>query len=456
MEAFLESIKAMPYPGLLPGVGLAAIVLQLVVLKIAWRRRRRGSEQPDAMPIPTLRPPIVAGLGLLAVPVAAGFCMRAARGTMFQAFELNRPDEKAVALSAGISGQINTIPFAVAVTSLAFTLWLAVLAVVLDARGLHRSHRPFPREALIAAGMASICAGTLQWSIAVIKGFAGVAGAAPEAKAQLLLHDLDFARRHLESFARISQMSIAGLAALAIGLMLLDRRDQPDTPTPPAGVRPSRIIPVASAALLLAAFVLYFAARPWRAENQLPWPPSAAGEPLQVVDPVTPDLAPPDPIERAPVVMVWTDRLALDGYSCSPEALAGMLGTLKNNFALLHPGEGFNGKALVVADAKAPSTRIAQVLRAIRDADYTIAVFTFTRAESTIRPTFGTLARVSSRGALVTLIEPFDVGANNGDPKGGEPGSLVRLEDFPDYDGFARRIVALRRAGESIVVNVGK
>src|SRR5262249_35783580 len=149
-------------------------------------------------------------------------------------------------------------------------------------------------------------------------------------------------------------------------------------------------------------------------------------------------------LERAPVVQVFADRMLLDGAQRADDDLEGMLGTLRMNFRLLQPGKRFNGTTIVVAGPDAPMSRVGRVLGAAHDAGCPRPSLTSRGGETCEPPASGTPGRVHAGGARLTLVRPDD----DADAYGDEPADarvLLRLADFPRYDAFARKVVALRR-----------
>src|SRR5204863_6072607 len=76
--------------------------------------------------------------------------------------------------------------------------------------------------------------------------------------------------------------------------------------------------------IIAAATVGFRAARPMRAENQLPWPAYAGGERLMWAA-GTPDVEGPDDLQRAPVIFMAPNALGLDGREANPTAIAEQL-----------------------------------------------------------------------------------------------------------------------------------
>jgi hypothetical protein len=279
--------------------------------------------------------------------------------------------------------------------------------------------------------------------------FAAIAGISPVEKVKIIVEALRLARASLETFARMSTFTIVGLTAV-VGVLTVLRRARPEM----QGGGRRALLGAALALALAGAFAL--AARPLRAENDLPWPTiHSEGDVLRVLEPQTPDLEGPDVVERAPVVQVFEDKVALDGYLCTLEDLGGKLGTLRMNFQLLDPGGIFNRSAVAIIGASVSTRRLRAVLHVLHEATYLRPLLTFSRRESVVRPTFGALDRIRSNGARVTLIDAFDVDAA-GDPGGGQKGTVLRLRAFPDYDHLAREVVRLRTAGQDVVLDLGK
>jgi hypothetical protein len=432
VDALLSSIRQIPHPWLLIGAAAAVIAVQIAVIVVARR--------PDG---PPLLVNVLAGVAILAVPVAAGVCVHAARATMLAGFEATDPSEKAEALGAGISGQFNTIPFATTAVLIAAILWCVGWKLSHDARGSEHGARSFSPVALVGLGLGACMVGVLQWTLDLIHAFAALAGIPPEAKTALLWESLEVGRRHLETFAQLSRWTTIGLGAVAVVLVVLPRRDGAPAPAIPA--RSDRFVSAATIAALILSGILVIAARPMRAENEMPWPRPADGDALLLTDPPTPDLEGPDPVLRSPVVMVFVDRIALDGFQTSLDDLGGMLATLRTNFMLLHPGETFDGNAIVLADPKTPRSRLASVLKILHAGEYSQPSFSFTKAEALARPVFGTLRRVHATAARVALVD-----------EGGETRTSLRLADFQSYDAFARQVVALRRSGHDVALALGK
>jgi hypothetical protein len=444
MGALIDSLEQGPHGVVVGVVALVVIAAQVVVSLKAWGR---------AVPEPRRRRMhVLAGASILALPVSAGIAVHAARGLIVYGLSAaTDPSEKATVLSSGISGQINIIPFLVMTIMVAVALWFVGLWRSYGAeRGPAR--RALVLYGLLAVGFDALALGALRWTTALIKAFAGMAGVEPALKPRLLERQLADGRIELEQLARASRWTLAGITVACLVLALILRRDEDAA----AEGRWARRRGAVSLAALALAAVLFLAARPMRAENALPWPPAGQGEVLLIADPKAPDLEGPDEIERAPVVQVWADKLALDLQPQDDlDAMKSILQTLRVNYGLLHPEGGFNRVADLLIGEGVSADRLKAVLRAVHDVEYTSPAFVFAREENLDRPTFGRLRRVHVTAARLKLIDEYDAEAAK-DPKGGEEGTLVRLADFRDYGALARRIVALRASGAAVALDLGK
>ena len=83
-----------------------------------------------------------------------------------------------------------------------------------------------------------------------------------------------------------------------------------------------------------------------------------------------------DELLPGPVVEISPTDLRVDGSVVDDgTALADRLLTLKNNHALLHPAETFEGRVVVWADRDVPWSRLREVLAAARKRDYLLVDF---------------------------------------------------------------------------------
>jgi hypothetical protein len=443
MELFgtiAEAVKQIPGGGLVAGVTAAVTLLLAYVLLIvnrAARTRRTRLWQIAAI----TGVPVATTLDLLAV--------HAARVTMLSGFASADASERSSVISAGISGQLNGIALLASSSVWIWPLGLFVLHKMLETRRPADSPRFAGPLFLIPIGLVAIVVGSMLWATGLVHGFASIAWTDPETKTARILGALDEGASALRRFAQVSRWTILGLTALAVALIAAgQRRPRPTGEPLPAG--PGRAATWwASALALLLAAALWVGARPLRAENQLPWPaPQLSGEVLAIATPPTPDLAGPDPIVRAPVIQLMADRLAMDTAPYSLEDLGGPLQTLRTNYQLLHPGERFAGDLITMP-------RLVSLLWVAHHAGYDALMFIFSKEETTVRPTLGTIRRVLSSAARASLMDASDREANGGaDPEGDH--TVLRLSDFKSYEPFARRLVELRRAGRDVVLDLGK
>jgi hypothetical protein len=452
MDALRGAVDNIFYGTVIVPLGLALILFQLVMLVVAIRRRKPG------------RPPLsrrlhaIAGLSIVPLPVLVGFSIHAARMTMLAAFvgADGDPSEKATAIARGISGQLNALPFATTTITSSLALWFAGLAATLGAPrpGGHRGS--FPPLALVAAGFAPLALGVVNWSTRLIKTFAALMGVPPADKGRIIEGTLEAARADLTVYARLAMIAIPVLTVAAGVLTVLrDRGVSAESDASAAAGRSWRWPLLAATAALLLAGLLVREARPMAAENAMPWPPNRGNELSFPSGAPTPDLVGPDEPERAPVVDVFRDRQTLDGRNADFEELESLLGTLRNNFKLLHPDLDFNEMALLETDPATPMARVAAVLRAVRGAWYHKPMLVFAKKETYVRPVLGKVERVVLTGAQLT------VAFANEEPDEDEAAAWkaaveLRLQDFADYAAFARRLVDLRRAGKPVIVKVAR
>jgi len=452
MTALLQSIDDIVYGRVVAAVALAVVAFQFVVLVMAFRRQPAGRA-----PLPA-RLHLIAGVAIAILPIAAVISVHAARGLMFGVFfgAGVDPGEKATDLSRGMAGQTSGIALSVSIAILAVGLWGAGIASTVSKARAEGRARSFPPAFFVGIGLLPSALGALQWSTGTIKTFVGLAGVPPAEKGIVLEQHLDVARGQLVLAARASTVGI--LILTMVGAILIAARARSGgAAAAPARARSPRLPLAVSAAAIALAVVLMLAARPIAAENQLPWPPTTGSQYVWPGGPPTPKLVGPDPPERAPVVTVLRDSVKLDGSAVDDLTdLELKLGTLANNFKLLHPGEDFNEMALIEADAATPVARLTSVLRAVRGAWYYHPMFAFTTTESHVRPVLGKLERVVVTGARFRLAFTNDEegGADSVDSVDRKSAVPLRPEDFADYDAFARRLVELRRAGKPVLVKV--
>jgi hypothetical protein len=439
VTAVLDALAEIPNGAVLGVIALAVLLVQLGVLLVAWTR--------SASEAWLSRLHALSGATILALPISAVAIVHQSRSLILEAIASSDPSGKATAVSRGISGQLNAIPFFVVVLGAAVILWFIGLWPTFGKAG-SGSRRNLVLFGLFAIGLDAVAAGAVLWSAAVIHRFASLAGVDPDEKVVQLDGALTLARKSFEAFAGASRWTLVGLTIGCSIAAALSRG------APAEGRRLRRERAVALVALVLAA-ALFVVSRPMRAENATPWPPPARGDLLAEAEPRTPQIDGPDEVRRAPVVQIFDDKLALDGYETDLEGLAEKLATLRRNYALLQPDGRFEGLSVLVVSETAPMARVRAVLHVLHEGGYERPLFAFAREEVADRPTFGRLKRVLGSGARATLIDAYDVDAAK-DPKGGAQGTLVHAAELRSYDALARRVVALRASGAPVVLDLGK
>ena len=145
----------------------------------------------------------------------------------------------------------------------------------------------------------------------------------------------------------------------------------------------------------------------------------------------------------------------LDDHVVAPASLVDKLWVLRDEFGRRHPDTKFDGSVVAVISRDAPYGEIVSVLRAMHDAGFPHPQFAFTRWEICDRPTLGraALKRLRATGVRVTLVDDMDKEYAE-DAQAGVRGALVRLSEFDTYDALARKLVDLRRAGQTVVLDL--
>jgi hypothetical protein len=449
LAGLIEAIGLIPHGWALIGVCAAALLVQIAAV-IVTRTRGRWAVVAAIVSTGALAALVI----LLAMSVHAG---RASMLSAFAGLAGATPAENATALSPAISAQLNALPLPVSALAAVVMLWLVGLNNLAGRQPASVAARVTRTSLLVAPGMAPVVVGVELWTMRMLKGFAAVGGLSPEEKTIAMMDTLDGARGVLASSVGIARWAIVALTAIAVGLALRGARGRTAVAAPTSSSLNRRATLAALSTLVVAA-TLFVLTRPWRLENRVPWPPPLRGEVLRVVDPRTPDITGPDMIERAPVVMVFTDKIALDGYQRSLDDVEGLLGNLKAQFGVDHPGDEFAHSAVLVADARLSIEQLLPVLRLLQRTGYIRPLFTFTKAEVVERPLLGRLEHVRGSGVRCVLTGAPDVEAAPDDGTGATAvdGVRVRAADFPTYDALARRLVEVRRGGRAVVVNLGQ
>ena len=446
------SIEPAVHPGGFPYARLfivsadAVVILEIVVLVLAFRRL-----------VPSLRLLRAAGAAVLVLLGIGAGAIHAARNIVVDAFHLYRAPWDA---GYGVVAQLNGLPVVTGLCALAVVLWLAGLLVTLDARRRARDgKRTFPVVALIALGLLPLIAGIRSWSAITSDAFRATIGMPRVAGDQMLLQGMESSRPRLESAYHVSTWAIVALAAVASALIVLRWRRQRD-----AAERVPRASILVSAGALVAAAILFVAARPMRIENVTPWPATRIDDPAWL-DGMTPDLPGPDALEPAPVVNLRESgadhrfEVRLDDRLLAPDALVDELWKLRNEFVRRHPDRStgdFDGVVVATVSAGAPHHGVVSILRAMHDAGYVHPIFAFKQHETYARPRLGAFHHAYATGARVTLIDASDKLYADGDPTAGIAGTPVALADDTrnTFDVLAGKIVELRRSGRPVVLDI--
>jgi hypothetical protein len=469
----VESLRPnVPDPWSILWVFAGALVLQIAALSFVLMKRRQArsaaaraaasaGDAPLGMraaAVP-LWPQVLAGLSILAPLITAGRTVTAARALFVSGFDASSP-ARAALVGEGLVVQVSAISFATTSSLLCLALWLVGLGLVVDAR---RPRMRAPVVALIAiavVGLTPMAVGILQWCLPLTRAFRALPGVALSERTSFLSRALDEARTAIERHSLTSLVAMAIATVVAVVLLFVRRSPRVAAEASPAGKTGRFAVPALATGALLAAYALATATRPFRIENEMPWPPPNDGDNLQALQPITPDLVASDVVRRAPLVSVFPDFLFLDGVKVGDlRALEDKLRARRSYFDLDHPGETFSGEALMMAGGETSPERLRQALRAARAAGFPVSLFTFTKEMVMQRPILGTRKSVRATAARVTLVDSGPVD-DDGQGSGSETAALegatsLSLGAFADYDALARRIVELRKRGRSVVLDLG-
>lgn len=470
--SFRALLGRVPVLGWLVLLFAAAVVAEMVVIvrsarQLSRQRRARchalDGDWRDAadVRVPSRAAEIVACAGPVAALALAAACVHAAR-TMLVAVPRSSggPAEKAKLLSDGIEALLNATPEgALAVLVLAILACVAgglavsarwrlsglraaaVLAPIdpTAAAAAARDPGPSPLAPVVIAlvlvgwGLGPTFRGVFQASLESIRAFSRLAAVSPAGKVAVLDEALTRSRDAIHAGFTRSCVGVA-LALVASGAIVLR-----SWRTRAGGAH------VFVAAALIAAAALGFAgAAPMRRENAVPWPKDDLAERL-LVQIETPQVDGPDPLERAPVVLVAGDALFVDMVRAADErAVQDLLSRRKQDYALIHPEGGFAGLVDVLCTPDTPGPRIRGALAAAVAAGFPRGAFAFIRDEVVERPLYGTLRRRVTSAANFRLSASADAR----DRELLDPGS-------EDCGKLAARIVAERRRGRGVMLAVG-
>jgi hypothetical protein len=91
----------------------------------------------------------------------------------------------------------------------------------------------------------------------------------------------------------------------------------------------------------------------------------------------TPKLEGPDDLEKAPIIVLSSEKIELDGHPMEPKQLEGELATLRKDYALHNPKEPFYGEVVLACAPKTPTERLRAPLREALAAGYPNVLFAF-------------------------------------------------------------------------------
>jgi hypothetical protein len=91
----------------------------------------------------------------------------------------------------------------------------------------------------------------------------------------------------------------------------------------------------------------------------------------------TPKLEGPDDLAKAPVIVLSSERVELDGRPMQPKELQRELAKRWKNYAVEHPGEPFYGEVVVACAPRTPTEHLRAPLREALAAGYPNVLFAF-------------------------------------------------------------------------------
>jgi hypothetical protein len=472
----------------LVSVPVAVVLVQVWFLRVALARGRACLALEDRAQagdweavaesrLPGLLPVVLAVLAVLAIPAVAAWSVATSRADFLGALAADSPSEKAERISRGLGGMFNAVPWSIncfvpaaLLAIVSSTMYLGVRrrqqclvtaadttavspdsradvgAVLQACRGPGTDNLTLLPALLFFLGLFPVLSGAWAHCLATIKGLALPPHMPPEDRIAYIVEALDRSRALFAARAWLAWPGVILATGIGAVLLLVWHRRQAAT----KHSSPSRWTSLfASLACILAAAALFVAAAPYRAENNMPWPPPEAGDRLLIDDPQSPSLVGPDVVEPGPLLWLAEKDVTLDGRHVDLDGLEDLLRVSAHTYRLLHPGQGLSGILIVLADARTPIATLAAYLQAARGARYVHPVFLFTKRESLDRPILGRLSRVHSTGAKATLVGQADVEDTDKD----EDAVLLRSSGFASYGDLANRLVELRRAGKD--VNLG-
>ncbi|HXU00275.1 MAG TPA: hypothetical protein VN903_04750 [Polyangia bacterium] len=478
-----DRIPEIPAFWLIAGLSVGTIVVGIGILLLSWfrlaRQKRAQRQAVDghwqavaALKPPSRLPEIIAAVLPLAVAAASVRAIQGSRNLLLTAMDLGDSGEKARFAAQALNGELNGVAMGLWVMPLTVLVGGVAVAFAvsarLRARGLRRAASlaaraddasgwlkfPGPNTgalvagivAFLALGFAPIARSGFAAIATMISHFAATTGLEPEQKGAILNEGLDRSSQFLDQGFLVARggVLIAALIALYLAWQFSPARARAAVP---GGARPvpdqGMFGPLVALGVIAAAAAGFLAARPMRAENQLPWPPFAGGERL-LWKGGTPDVEGPDDLRPAPVIHVTPEALGLDGREASPTEIAKQLMMLRRNHGLFHPNESFDGEVHVICQSDTPNARLSLVLRAALDGRHPHATFGFLRRDEIDRPLLGHRWRNLPSAARTTVV------ATRADA---DPGAVViEVERFRTCTDLSKEIVAARRAQHEVAL----
>lgn len=467
-----------PFLWLLVGAWLAAVVLAVVALVWASRTLKRaakiqraavlGDWEPAKQTGPLSRMLEMVALGpALLIVGATGFAVERSRNWVLQGVLSTDLGERATLISRGLTGELTSILLGLSCATVPVLMGSLAAAWAVSARfrtaslvrgaalsksdpdaASHLAAHPGPPTTVILAGtaafdllgLAPIAWGAFRATLLKFERFATLAAVEPSLKVASFEEAQVHAGAVLE---RGFHLAVAGSAVAALLSAVLLWRTSVNHGA--AAVRPQ---PRGSSALIVGVFTLagafFLLARPMKRENETVWP---AGSVQRVFGARTPGLEGPDPVEVGPVLQVAGEQLTLDRQAVDLAELEKRLGAYRDNYALLHPGEAFPARLLLLCSPNAPETSIFEALGTAARVQYRFVTFAFERHTEVARPYLGRLPWSRVSGASARLVKT---------PVSGEPDTVVVQRGATSTcAALSRRVVVGREQKHAVVLLVG-
>jgi len=407
-------------------------------------------------------PPLILGATILA--------LQRSRGLMVQGFDLSDPDPPRMMVTLGHLSELATMIAGSLGLVLPLLLGAAAAALAESARrrsrGLLRASVLANRDRLAALACATFpgpdasvlvvvflafvfCAlGPILWS-----AFSGIWRVLRAIDPGL---GLDLSER--TAFIKAAQLaatrtfehghiaSSVGAVCAGLGSAFLLWRTSPARARAKILGRPAVAPPsrqgAAAALLLVGACALFALAQRMKRENETPWPPGHAlaldwWPKLQTLE-----IDGPDTLERGAVIKMTSSGQSIDGAAEDPVGIRDKLVTYRNNFALLHPGQPFQPRVNLVCSPDVRADRIFEILWRLLQTDFNGGSFVFQTTQSLSRPVLGAITWTRLAAANVWLtVDAAPIGA-----------TVLSPDPASDCGALSARIVALRRAGQEVVL----